>query len=107
MWVTQEMIIEEVQMFPWQAFDFCQGAVHFQRIKRFSAFEEGLLVTKVADMGATARHHNRVRHQIEIALDQIASREWQAGQGTDLGNIFLLRTFCSILLKKYGPDIFA
>src|SRR4029453_10351987 len=63
-----------------QPLDFSEGVVNGLRIKRSTAIEEGLLVTKIADVRAAARNDDRVGNQIDASLDQIPSDGWQASQ---------------------------
>ncbi len=67
-------------MAPGQARDFGQRVVHAPRVERSTALEEGVLVAEVAVLGAPARHHDGVRHQVAATLDEIAAHRRQAVQ---------------------------
>jgi hypothetical protein len=69
--VAEEMIVEKVQVTAGQAIDLRERFVDGLRIEGPPALEERLLVAEVADMGAPARHHDRIRNEIERPLDQI------------------------------------
>src|SRR5215475_757947 len=72
-WISQQMIIEKVQVPPRQALDLGKCGVHCLCIKRSPTREKRLLVTKIADIGASPRNDDRIWDQIKMPLNQITS----------------------------------
>ena len=52
------MIVEEVEMPPWQSRDLGERVVHLLRVERLAPFEEGLFIAEVADMRAAAGYND-------------------------------------------------
>jgi hypothetical protein len=74
--IAEEVIVEEIQMASRQALDLRQRRINGLRIERSSALEERFLVREVADVRAAARDDNRIWHQVQSPLDQIAADRW-------------------------------
>jgi hypothetical protein len=58
--IAEEMVIQKVQVASWQALNFSEGRIDLEGIERFSSFEEGFLVAKIADMRASPRDNEGV-----------------------------------------------
>jgi hypothetical protein len=71
--IAQQMIIEKVEMAPRQPLYLCQRILNSLGIETPSTLKEGILIAKVAMLGAPSRHHDRVRHQVRRAPDEIAA----------------------------------
>ena len=69
--IAKEMVVEKIEMMPGQAIYLRQRAINLHRVELFSSLEESDLVAEVTDVRAAAGDDDRVRHQIEVALDQI------------------------------------
>ncbi len=78
--LPKQMIVEEVQMTAGQAVDLGERVVDGLRVERLAALEERVLVAEVADVRAAARDDDRVGHEVEVALDQIAADGRHADQ---------------------------
>ena len=63
-----------------QPLDLRERGIDRLRVEGLSAFEERFLVAEVADVRAAARDDDRVGHQVEAPLDQIAADRRQARQ---------------------------
>lgn len=70
--IAEQVVVQEVQMAARQPVDLGERRVHRLGVERLPALEERLLVTKVAHVRAAARDHDRVRHEIAPAVDQVA-----------------------------------
>ena len=81
--IAEEVVVEEVQMAARQALDLRERGINRLRVEAPSAFEERFLVAEVADMRTAARDDDRVRHQVQVPLDQIAPDRRQARQRAD------------------------
>ncbi len=71
--VAEQVIVQEVEVAPGQALDLPQGGVDGLRVKRSAALEEGVFVAEIAVVRAAARDDQRVGHQVEVTLDQVAA----------------------------------
>src|SRR5262249_7256819 len=69
--ITEEVIVEEIQMPAGQAVDFGKCGVHGLRVEGTSSLEECFLVAEVTDVRTPSRNHDRIGHEIEVPLDQI------------------------------------
>ena len=78
--VAEQVVVQEVQVAAGQAVDLGQRLVDRAGVERLAAGEEGLLVAEIAGVRAAARDHQRVGHQVERALDQVAADRRQALQ---------------------------
>jgi len=67
------MIVEKIEMASGQAVDLGQCIVYLLRVKATATLKECVLVTKIAMLGASARHDDGIRHQIVVALDEVAT----------------------------------
>ena len=76
---AEEVVVKKVEVAARQAVDLGERLVHALQVERLAAAEEGLLVAEVADVGAAAADHERVGHQVALALDQVAARARHAG----------------------------
>ena len=85
--VAKQMIVQEVQMTSRQALDLGERGIDGLGIEGPPAFEERLLVTEVAHVRAAPRNHDRVRHQVQVPLDQVAPDGRKRRQRPLAGNI--------------------
>ena len=67
------MIVQEVEVAPGEAVDLRERVVDVLGVELLAALEEGDLVAEVAHVRAAARDDDRVRHQVAVALDQVAA----------------------------------
>src|SRR5258706_2267398 len=65
-------------MTPRQPRDLRERVIDPLRVESAAAFEERVFVAEVAMLRAAARDHDRVRHEVPSALDQIAAYRRQA-----------------------------
>ena len=63
-----------------QSIDLQESLIDPLRVEAASALEERLLVAEIADVRAAARHDDGVRHEVKVALDQIAPDRREAVQ---------------------------
>jgi hypothetical protein len=105
--IAEQMIVQKVEMPPRQTVDLRKRRVHRLCVERAAAFEEGFLVTEVADVRTAARDDDRVRHQIEPPLDQIAADGRNLCQRTGLRAIDAVRTTSPKVREESRPRIFA
>ena len=77
---AEEVVVEEVEVTAGEAVDLGERVVDRLHVERPAAAEERLLVAEVADVRAAAAHDQRVRHQVPLALDEVAAGRRQAGQ---------------------------
>ncbi len=85
--IAEEVIVEEIEVPAWQSIDLRQRSVDGLGVEGLSACEERFLVAEVADVRASPRHDDRIRHEIQVTLDQVASDRRQPFQRSDLGSI--------------------
>ena len=78
---AEEVVVEEVEVAAGEAVDLGESIVDRLHVERPAAAEERLLVAEVAEVRAAAAHDQRVRHQVPLALDEVAPRRRQAGEG--------------------------
>src|SRR5205807_6025548 len=71
--LSEEMIVEKIQMPSRQPRDFCQRVIDKLRIESASALEERVFVTEGAVVRAAARNDDRVRNQVGMSLNQITA----------------------------------
>ena len=69
--VAEQVVVEEVQVPSGQPVDLRQRGVDRLRVERLPAVEERVLVAEVAVVRAAAGHHDRVRYQVPVPLDQV------------------------------------
>src|SRR6185503_8263878 len=72
--IAEQMVVEEIEVAPGQPRDFGQRGVDALRVEGSPALEERILVAEVAVHRATARHDDRVRHEVAAPLDEIAAQ---------------------------------
>src|SRR5262249_61442246 len=94
-------------MTPGQTFDLSKRVIHCLRVERSSALEKRLRVTEIAGVRASARDHDRIRHQVKMTLDQIAANLRQAVERADRRAIELTRPPRTKVPKEYRPRVFA
>src|SRR5437763_8084640 len=70
--IAQQMIIQKIKVSSGQTGNLCERVVNHLRVVAAAASEESVFVTERAVMRTAARNHNRVGHQIAMALNQIA-----------------------------------
>ncbi len=78
--VAEQVVVQEVKVAAEQARDLREGRVHPLRVEALPSREEGLLVAEVAGVGTTPGHHDRVGHEVEVTLDEVAP---DGGQGLE------------------------
>ena len=105
--IAEQVIVEKVEMPARQPLDLRERGVDGLRVERPAAFEERLLVAEVADVRAAARHDDRVRHQIETPLDQIAADRRQAGERASLRSIHALGMAAAEVGEESRPRVLA
>jgi hypothetical protein len=71
--VAEQMIVEKIEMASRQPVDLRQRIVHPLCVESLPTLKERILVTEVAMLRASARHHDGIRHQIIVAPDEIAA----------------------------------
>src|SRR6187549_2236317 len=71
--MAKQMVVEKVQMTPWQPRDLRKGVVDALGVKRSPAFEERVLVAEVAMLRTAAADDDRIGNEIEMAIDQVAA----------------------------------
>src|SRR6185295_3747481 len=91
---------------PGQSIDFSKRSIDLLSIKPLSSFEERDLVAKVAGVRTSARHHDRVRHQIEMALDQVASDRRRSRQCSYRRTIYPQGAASLIIIQEDRPRVF-
>ena len=69
--VSEKVIVEEVQMATGKAANFGQSVVDGLSVKASPTFEERVAVTEVAWVRAPSRHHDWIRHQVQISFDEV------------------------------------
>ena len=67
--VTEEMIIEKVEVAAGKPFNLGESVVYDLRVKRTSSFEEAVLVAEGAMMWTSSRYDNRIGDQVSVALN--------------------------------------
>src|SRR5437763_8406962 len=70
--IAQQMIVQEIKVSSGQAGNLCERVVNHLRVIAAAAGEKSIFVTERAVMRTAARNHNRVGHEIAMALNQIA-----------------------------------
>src|SRR5437763_17129621 len=70
--IAQQMIVQEIEVSPGQTGNLCERVVNHLGVVPAAAGEESVFVTERAVMRTATRNHNRVGHQIAMALNQIA-----------------------------------
>src|ERR1035438_5301299 len=76
------MIVEEIEMVFRQAVDLGQRIIDPLRVKALATLKKRVFVTEVAMMRASARHNYGIRHQIVVALDEVATNGWNTLQSS-------------------------
>lgn len=76
--ITQQMIVEEIEVAAGQPLDLCQRLVDALRVEGTAAGEEGILVAEVAMLRAGARDDDRIGYEVAAPLDQVAADRRQA-----------------------------
>src|SRR5207249_11380340 len=66
------MVVQEVEVPPGQSIDLGERSIHLHRVELLASLEEGDFVAEVAHVWAAARDDDRVRHQVQMPLDQVA-----------------------------------
>src|SRR5688572_11568987 len=94
-------------MAPGQTFDFPKRVIHSLRVERSAALEKRLLVTEIAGVRTSARDNDRIRHEVKMALDQIAANLRQAVERADRRTIELAGPPRAKVLKESRPCVFA
>ena len=89
--MTEQMVIQKVQMSTRQTLDLGQRGIHRLRVETLATGEKRVLVAEVAMVRAAARDHDGVRYQIARALDQITPYRWRPQQGACLGRVSSLQ----------------
>src|SRR5262249_31584413 len=105
--IAKQMVVEKIQMASGQTFDFGERRIDRLRIKSASAFEERFLVAEVTDVRAPARHHDRVRNEIQSAMYQVAPYWRHASKRPRARSIHLQRTTRAKIVKKCRPRVLA
>src|SRR5262245_53281063 len=67
--VAEEVVVEEVEVATGEAIDLGQSIVDRLRVELAATLEEGGFVAEVAGMGASAGNDDRVRNEVEPALN--------------------------------------
>src|SRR6185436_15424135 len=88
--VAQEVIVEEIEVPTRQAIDLAQRIVHGLGVEPPTAGEEGVAITEVAGVRAPAGDHDRVRHEIPLASNQISAN----------GRRALERALCRVVSRR-------
>jgi hypothetical protein len=105
--VAEQVVVQEVQMPAGQAVHLGQRIVHGLGVEGPAALEECFLVTEVAGVRTAAGDHDRVRHQVEMALDQVASDRRQAVQRARDGRVRRGRVACGEVREEPRPGVLA
>src|SRR5688572_15399594 len=71
--IAEQVIVEKVEMPPGQPADLRQRRIHLLGVEAAPAFEKRVLVAERAMVRAAARNHDRIRHEVAVALDEIAA----------------------------------
>src|SRR5215510_14294343 len=100
--VSEEMIVEKVQVPARQAVDFGKRCIDRLHIERASAFEKRLLIAKITDVRTPARDDNRVRDQIKVTFEQIATDGRHPGECACSRLVTRSGMPRSIITKKLG-----
>jgi len=101
------MVVQEVQMLTWQPRDLGKGVVHPLCVEAAAACEECVLVTEGAVVRAAARHHDRVRHQVAVPLNQIPADRRDALERADCRHVPPLRPASRQVVEEPGKGVFA
>ncbi len=104
---AEEVVVQEVEVTTRQSLDLGQGVVERLQVERAAAREERLLVAEVAEVRAAARHDERVGHQVEPALDEVASRRRHALEGALVRPVDAARAAGAVVGQKSGPGVLA
>ena len=99
------MVIEKVQVLARKPLDLGEGVVHELGVEVLPAGEEGILVAEIAVMGAAARDHSRVGHEVEVALDELTADRGNPHEGAGHRRVARLRCARLKVLEKLRPDI--
>src|SRR5271165_6060938 len=67
------MIVQKIEMPTGQPLYLGERILHSLGVEAPASLKEGVLIAEVAMLGAAARHHDRVRHQVTRTPDQIAA----------------------------------
>jgi hypothetical protein len=89
----------------WQAVDLGERRIDRLCVEAPPALEERFLVTEVPYVRATARDHDRVRHQVQSPLDQIPPDRRQADERADAGSIHAPRSILSEVIEESRPGV--
>ncbi len=104
---AEQMTVQEVEVPAGETVDFSQSVVHRRCVESASSGKEGLLVTKVADVWATARDHDGIRDQVEMPLDEIAADRRQANQRAHGGIVTRSGRAGAVVAEEPGPGVLA
>ena len=99
------MIVKKIQMVSRKAIDLRERGVHALRVETLPLLEEGDLVAEIADLWAAARDHDRVRDEVEMSFDQIASDDRETVQRSDSRLVDSLWTTSTEVLQESRPRV--
>ena len=78
-------------MAAWQSVYLCQSLVNALGIERLALAIEGILIAEVAVVRTTTRYHERVGHEVFLALDEVAPDRRDVLYRPPTGHIAFLR----------------
>src|SRR5439155_24910003 len=104
---AEQVIIEKVQMPAGQSADLRQRGLDRLHIEFLPAFEEGDLVTEVADVGAAAGNDDGIRHQVLVAPDEVTPDRRHAQQRPMLCGVAAAWMTSLEVLEESRPGILA
>jgi hypothetical protein len=106
--ITEQMVIEEVEMTAGQAVNFGKRPVNTLRVEAAAALKESVLVTEVAMLRAAPSDNDGVRHEIQIPPDEIAADGRDALEGTaGCRRIDRLRIAGAKIFEELGEGLIA
>ena len=71
--ISEEVVVQEVEVTARKAFDLRERGVHALRVERGTSGEEGVLVAEGAVVRAAPRDHDRVGDEVEPSPDQVSA----------------------------------
>src|SRR5882757_3322346 len=105
--MTQQMIVEKIQVAARKTVDLQQSSIHFLCVKAASSFEKGIFITEIAVMRAAARDDDGVWNEITAPIDQVSPDRRNAFNSTLAVAIDLLGTFITKIFQESRKNIFS
>ena len=104
---AEEVVVEKVQMPSRKPVDLGQGRVDGLRVELLASFEESDLVAEVTYVRAAARDDDRVGHEVQPPLDQVAADGRHAEEGAVLGDVPGTRPTGPEISQELRPRVLA